>query len=280
MFFILTYNIRTKELIKYRDSTKQLEDEFTTSLFQLGNRLGNGMPPELAFGKVAESSKGLKTEDFFRRVNYNIYNNGMSVERAIFDRGRGAIITYPSNLISTSMKILIESSKKGLKVAALSLMSISEYVKNIKKINDRLKDLLAEIVSDMKSNMTFLAPLLSGIVVGLAAMITTILNKLDLSELGGESTVGIPSALPALFDVFYMIPPYFIQVAVGIYIIQIIFILTGTLVAVDAGEDKLQKTNKTGKNLMRGLLLYFFTALLGVLALSLLSSLVLGNVAG
>ena len=44
--------------------------------------MGNGVPPELVFGKVAESSKGLKTEDFFRRVNYNIRQAGMNVEKA------------------------------------------------------------------------------------------------------------------------------------------------------------------------------------------------------
>jgi len=110
---------------------------------------------------------------------------GMSVERAIFDRRRGAIIYYPSDLIAISMRILVESSKKGLKIAAIGLMSISEYVKNIQKITNRLRDMLAEVISDMKSNMTFLAPLLSGIVVGLAAMITAILNNLSLAELGG-----------------------------------------------------------------------------------------------
>ena len=78
------------------------------------------------------------------------------------------------------MKILVESSKKGLAIAAQSLMAISEYIKNIEKINDRLRDLLAEIISDMKSNMTFLAPLLAGVVVGLAGMITLILSKLQL----------------------------------------------------------------------------------------------------
>ncbi|GAH07647.1 unnamed protein product, partial [marine sediment metagenome] len=33
------------------------------------------------------------------------------------------------------------------------MMSISEYIKNINKITMRLRDMLAEIISDMKSNM-------------------------------------------------------------------------------------------------------------------------------
>ncbi|OGI12735.1 hypothetical protein A3K64_00650, partial [Candidatus Micrarchaeota archaeon RBG_16_36_9] len=187
LFFSIAFKKKTQGLIKEREKTKQLEVEFNNSLFQLGNRIGNGVPPELAFAKVAESTKGLKTEDFFRRVNYNIMQMGMSVESAVFDEKRGAIAYYPSDLIATSMKILVESAKKGLTIAALSLISISEYVKNINKITDRLRDMLAEIVSDMKSNMTFLAPLLSGIVIGLAAMITGILSRLNLAQLGGDT---------------------------------------------------------------------------------------------
>jgi len=276
LFFAISFKERTKELILERRKTKQLEREFNTSLFQLGNRIGNGMPPELVFSKVAESSRGLKTQDFFQRVNYNIRQLGMSVDKAIFDPRRGAIIHYPSDLIATSMRVLIDSSKKGLKIAAVSLMSISEYVKNIQKITDRLRDMLAEIISDMKSNMTFLAPLLSGIVVGLAGMITAILNKINLAKLsGGSSQLGGMDNLLNIFDLTKMVPPYYLQIAVGIYIIQIIFILTSALVTIDAGEDKLEKLNKTASNLKRGVLLYFFTALFAILALFFLATIVL-----
>ena len=227
LLFSITYKKKTRDLIQSREDTKRLEREFTSSLFQLGNRLGDGIPAEIAFGKVAQSTQGQITQNFFAIVNQNIQQVGMSVERAIFDPKRGAITYYPSQLISTSMKILVESVKKGLDVAARSLMSISEYVKNIEKINQRLRDLLAEIVSDMRSNMTFLAPLLSGIVVGLATMITIILNKLqsvqatagDAGDLGGFSSF---SGILNLFDMTQMIPPYFIQIAIGIYIIEII----------------------------------------------------------
>ncbi len=280
LFFSISFKERTKGLIKEREKTKQLEVEFNNSLFQLGNRIGNGVPPELAFGKVAESTKGLKTEDFFRRVNYNIIQMGMSVESAIFDKNRGALRYYPSDLISTSMKILVESAKKGLRIAALSLISISEYVKNIGKITNRLRDMLAEIISDMKSNMTFLAPLLSGVVIGLAAMITSILNKLNIaSAVGGETIAGVGNlnAILSIFDVTKMIPPYILQIVVGIYIIEIIFILSGALVVIDSGDDKLEKTNKTGINLKKGIRLYIVAALLAIISLFILTSIVLGN---
>ncbi len=280
LFFSIAFRKKTQGLIKEREKTRQLEVEFNSSLFQLGNRIGNGTPPELAFSKVAESARGLKTEDFFRRVNYNIMQMGMSVESAIFDDKRGALVYYPSDLIATSMKILVESAKKGLMIAALSLISISEYVKNINKITDRLRDMLAEIISDMKSNMTFLAPLLSGIVVGLSAMITGILSRLNIAKLGETQAIagiGNLNSILSIFDMSKMIPPYLLQIIIGLYIIEIIFILSGALVVIDSGEDKLEKTNKTGLNLRKGVVLYVITALLAIISLFVLTAIVLGN---
>ena len=281
LFFSIAYSQKTKELIKSREKTKILEEEFTNSLFQLGNRLGDGIPAEIAFAKVAESTQGQITQNFFMTVNQNIQQLGMSLESAIFNPKRGAMIYYPSALIATSMRILIESVKKGLKVAAESLMSISEYVKNIEKINQRLRDLLAEIVSDMKSNMTFLAPLLAGIVVGLSAMITLILNKLEILKAGinsGEAAQSAFGKLPLdLFNVTQMIPPYFLQIAIGIYIIEIIFILTSALVTVDSGKDSLKEKNDLARNLKTGISLYLITALIAILALSILAAVALSS---
>ncbi|MBT4135380.1 hypothetical protein HOD75_02385 [archaeon] len=278
MFFSISFSMRTKNLIKARNDTKDLEKEFNSSLFTLGNRLGDGNPAEIAFSKVAESVKGQKTENFFRIVHTNIQSMGMSLEEAIFNPRRGALIYYPSNLIATSMRILIESVKKGLKVAAQSLMSISEYVRNLQKINERLRDLLADVVSDMSSNMTFLAPLLAGIVVGLASMITAILGKLsglitggtDIEVLGGDI-----STITTLFDQLKMVPPYYLQIAIGIYLIQIVFVLTGTLVTIDAGEDKLMQTYKTAKNLLRSSILYLIVALVSIVVLGVLANIAL-----
>jgi hypothetical protein len=284
LFFMVSYKMRTKELIEYRRKYKQVENEFTSSLFQLGNRLGDGLPAEIAFSKVAESTKNTATEGFFKIVNQNISQLGMSLKEALFNPKRGAVIFYPSQLIATSMMILIESVKKGLKVAAHSLMSISEYVKNIKKINARLNDLLADIISDMKSNMTFLAPLLGGIIIGLAGMITTILTSLyamfSSASFGGVEAFGGIEGLQnilSIFDITQMMPVYFLQIVVGIYIIEIVFILTSTLVTIKSGRDLLESTSETGKNLKTSIILYFIVALIAIVGLTLIGAVVLAG---
>tara|TARA_Y100000310_G_scaffold286519_1_gene310781 strand:- start:8589 stop:10751 length:2163 start_codon:yes stop_codon:yes gene_type:complete len=284
IMFIVVFKEKTREIILSRDQYKGVEREFTSSLFQLGNRIGDGIPAEIAFSKVSESTKGTATEGFFKIVNENIQQLGMSLERALFDPKRGAVVFYPSELIATSMRILIESVKKGLKVAARSLMSISDYVKNIKKINDRLNDLLADIISDMKSNMTFLAPLLSGIIIGLAGMITTILGSLSAAFESGAGTGteevlggGGLGTLTGIFDVAVMIPTYWLQIVIGIYLIQIVFILTSTLVTIKSGRDVLQTTSETGKNLKKTILLYFIVAFCSIVGLSIIGSIALAG---
>ncbi len=282
LFFAISYNMKTSQLLKTREEMKRLEQEFASSLFQLGNRLGDGLPAEIAFGRVAESAKGTATERFFAMVNTNIHQLGMSLETAIFNPKRGAIVYFPSPLVRTSMQILVESVKKGLQISARALMSISEYVKNINKINERLRDLLADIVADMKSNMTFLAPILAGVVIGLSAMIAIILAKFEsLMQLpeGELSATGGVATIANIFNLREMIPPYFLQIIVGIYIIQIIFILTRTLVMVESGVDELNERAQIARNLQSGLVLYVLIALITTIVLSVLAAVATGGLA-
>ena len=144
---------------------KKLEEEFASALFQLGNRLGDDIPVEIAFDKVARVMQGTISGDFFKLVSTNIRKFGFGVEEAIFNRRRGAIVYFPSNLIESSMKVLIESSKKGPLVASQALINVSEYIKEMHRVDERLKDLMADVVGSMKSQISFLTPAISGIAV-------------------------------------------------------------------------------------------------------------------
>jgi hypothetical protein len=182
------------------------------------------------------------------------------------------------------MKILTESVRKGLKVAARSLMSISDYVKNIRKVNLRLNDLLADIISDMKSNMTFLAPLLSGVIIGLSGMITLILANLEVLiggiESGGDLAVGGGAGFGNLLNIFQvteMIPTYWLQVIVGLYLVEVVFILTGTLIVIKSGKDDLARMAETGKNLRNTIVLYFIVALVSIIGLGVVGAVALAG---
>jgi hypothetical protein len=259
----LYFVLRSRNVMKMRTEAKALEDEFASALFHLGNRLGDGFPAEIAFGKVADVMKGTKSGEFFAIASNNIQKLGMSVKEAIFNKKIGAMVYFPSSLIESSMKVLIESSKKGPRVASQALINVSQYIKDIHRVNERLRDLLADIISDMKQQVNFLAPAISGIVVGITSMIVMILGKLsgELGRVIGGGATGAPVPT-GILDMFgNSIPTYYFQIIVGVYIVEIIFILTILVNGVENGSDKLAERYNLGRNLLRGTTLYTIISL-------------------
>lgn len=276
------YKSKTAKFVNKRNEIKNLEKEFSSSLFQLGNRIGDGVPVEVAFSRVAKNMRGTPTGDFFTKVSSNI-QNGASVEDAIFDDKRGAILEYNSPLIEGSMEVLLESSRKGPQTVAKSLISISNYSARIRGINERLKDLLAEIVSSMKSQITFLAPIIAGVVVGLASMITTIFAKLQEQTIniaaGGIEEFKALENLAVFFNIEAAIPSYYFQIIVGLYVVEVVYVLSVLSNGIENGVDKLGEENSLGKNLMRSVSLYVIVAFLVIIIFNALTNTILGGVA-
>ncbi len=250
--FGLYFKLRSKNVIKIRQRSQKLEQEFASALYQLGNRIGDGIPAEIAFSKVAQNMEGSVSGEFFQLVSTNISRGGMGVEQAIFDPEYGALVHYPSSVIDSSMKVLTESAKKGPKIAAAALINVSNYLKEMHKVNERLKDLLADIVASMRSQVKFMAPVISGIVIGITSMITTILGKVGaqmkrLAEGGGGG----------LLEMFGDgVPTYYFQFMVGLYVVQIVYILSIMTNGIENGSDELNERYMLGHNLVRSIILY------------------------
>lgn len=278
----LFFALRSKNVVKIRERTKELEDEFSSAMFQLGNRLGDGLPAEIAFAKVAETMQGTTSGDFFNLAERNITKLGMGLEQSLFDPKVGAIVSFPSKVIESSMKVLIESIKKGPRIAAQALLSMSRYIKEIHRVEERLKDLMADVISSMKAQVKFLTPAIAGIVIGITSMISTILTKLS-AQLGafaakGETAGGWGDML-SIFGIG--IPTFHFQIVVGIYIVQIVYILTVLSNGIENGADKLGERFALGKNLVSSTLLYCFIAGIVMLLFNLFAnSIMRGTLAG
>jgi hypothetical protein len=258
--FGLYYKLRSHNVIKIREQAKQLEDEFASAIFQLGNRLGDNLPAEIAFGRVADLMEGTISGNFFRVVSTNVRKLGMGVNEAIFDPHVGAVVYFPSKVISSSMKVLTESIRKGPLIAAQALLNISRYIKEIHKVNERLKDLMSDIIVSMKSQISFLTPVISGIVIGITSMITNIISRLgsQMRQIGGEAGSTAVNMAQFFGD---GLPTYYFQLVVGIYVVQIIFILTILSNGIENGEDTLNERYLLGVNLIRSTVLYIVVSL-------------------
>jgi len=274
------YNLKSQNVIKIRENAKKLEKEFASALFQLGNRLGDGLPAEIACSKVADVMEGTISGSFFELVALNIRRLGMSVQEAIFNQKIGALVQFPSNIIESSMKVLIESIKKGPKIAANAIMNVSRYIKEIHRVDERLKDLLSDDISSMKSQINFLTPVIAGIVIGITSMITYIIGQLGqqmskISENAGASaSAGLGVGIGDLFG--DGIPTYFFQIIVGLYVVQIIYILTILTNGIENGSDKLGEEYHLGKSLVKSTVIYCTIALIIMLIFNMIAGTIIG----
>jgi len=265
---------RYKKLIHLRDATKKLEREFPSATFQLGNRINEGISSELAFGAVAETMKGTEAGTFFSKIDSNIKFNGMSVEAAIFNRDKGAIIRYPSDLIVSSMKIFVRASEQGPDITAKTLIDLSKYLSEIHMSNERMNDLLTESLSSMKSQASFLAPIISGVVISIVSLVTLIMGSLtkatqDLGDVGGQ---GIQNFLGD------SIPTYLFQGVVGIYIVMLISILIYMVTNLENGDDSILTKFEIGDKIIKGLTKYSIVVFIGIVGFSIVGSQILGSI--
>jgi len=273
----LYYKKRSANVMEIRKQSKKLEEEFASALFQLGNRMGDGLPAEMAFGRVAESMSGTVSGGFFELVNENIIRMGMSVEQSIFDPVHGALVQYPSSLIESSMKVLTESSKKGPEVTAQALINISAYLKQMHKVEEKLNDLLSETIGSMKAQIKFLTPVITAIVIGITSMVSTILGKLSgqMKKIGEEGDASQAGGLMGLFG--DGVPTFYFQAVVGLYVVQIIYILTIMANGVENGNDKLNERYTLGQNMFGAVLTYCALAFVIILAFNLIAGAVIAK---
>jgi hypothetical protein len=261
--------------VKLRRDIKSVENDFSYAVFQIGNRLSEGVPAEIAMLKTARTMKDSKVSFFIQRIVTNMQKLGLDLSRAIFDRKYGALILYPSSLIRSVMKIFVESTKESEEVAATSLMHVSTYLQSVHKIEEKIMDVLSETISTLKFQTAFIAPLISGIIVGLTSMILIILSVLGEKIATATSAADVPSAIAGgtaggglggsvAFGFFQMsntIPLPFFQIVVGIYLVEIVIISTILASKIEFGDDRIQELDSIQKALFVSIIIYFIVSI-------------------
>jgi len=267
--------------LKLREEVAKIESEFAEALFQLGTQLARGIPIERSLKNITPKIKDLKISKFFSIVLYNIETFGMTLEQAIFDEESGAINFYPSRIVGAVMKAITEISKRGMKAVSKAMVSISSYLKDVKSVEEDLKDVLSESTSNMEIQALLLAPLTSGIVVSMTAAMMQLMISFShavekiqnfLTGAGPGGAVG-NTLFSSLINVNKMMPVQWFQLIVGIYMAEIVSMLAIFISVINNGEENLLKRYSIGKNLLIATVIYsVLTALIYLVFNSMLPS--------
>lgn len=262
---IIIYTIfSTMNKLKTRDEVIQIESELGEVLFQLGSQITRGMPIENALKETLPRIGELKISKMIEKILYNMETFGMTFTAAVFDPTAGAINYYPSNLIEAVMRAVTEISKGGMVVLSDTMLSISTYLKNMHDVEEDLKELLEDIASEMNMQALILAPMSAGIVVGLTAMVLRLIKllgayiqrfQLQFQGYGPLGDIG-----GGLFNNFITIKNIFpiqdFQLIVGIYLVEVVAMISIFMSIISNGDDKLMRNYNLGKLLLYGMLIY------------------------
>jgi hypothetical protein len=175
-FFLYFSTIYKKRI---QDDYVQMESEFNDALYVLASRLGENKPVEEALKHARDFLPNYKiSQAVFGKTVDNITLMGLSLEPAIFDPVYGALKDNPSTVLRGSLKLMVDSVKLGVNVAARTLMSLSLQLSNSQKVTKMLAQLIGELTSMMSTMSIFIAPIVLGITTSLQKVVMVTLSQI------------------------------------------------------------------------------------------------------
>ncbi len=252
---------------KIRKGIVETENEFATSLFELGLILQSGYSVETSIEKLLNKIRNLKISELFGLALRNIRNFGYTFEKSIFDPEVGVIKFYPSSTIKNILKVFSESLKKGSRTTASAMISISNYMKNVSRVETFLREMMSETTSEMNFMMGLLVPVAMGIIIGLSALLSLVLFNVstffvDAVGLTESLPIGDGGLISVLGDIDKVVPIEWLTVIVGVYMIEVLLSLAFLISTLKYGEDPIERYKTIAKGLFMGT---FIFTLIGII---------------
>lgn len=262
-----------RKKLKVKKKIERVEDEFIEALYQLSNIVARGTPMERSLEELTLKIKNLEISSFFRIILNNIRTFGMNLYQAIFDPKFGAIQKYSSSLIKAVMKAIAEISKKSFSIVAKILKDVSTYLKNMKEVDNSLRELLQETTSSMRIQALLLAPLSAAVVVAITALMISLLLKFGevattILQKTGPLQVGSQVLLTSFVNLKEIMPFYVFQLVVGIYLLEVVILISYFLSTINHGSDEIAQKVEIAKNLFFAVILYAIIAFVTYTAFS------------
>ncbi len=247
---------------KIQKEVMQMESEFKDSIYILASRLGENKPIEdaLRYTKDFLPKAKISTRIFGRTID-NISLLAMPIDAAVFDPNYGSLKDIPSNLIKGSMKLLIDSVKLGVNVAARTMISLSIQLSNMEKVSNMLKNLVSEMVMTMRTMSLFVGPIVLGITTSLQRVVVITIASVSYSSLTGGGANELPAGaaeaagLPSTFTnmnlgslikadaIAEMADPTQFIIIIAIYVIELVIILNYFTTKLEEDNSLLVKQN-------------------------------------
>jgi len=253
----LNYIIRS---FGYKGMSKDLmkiEDEIPNFLMQLSVVVKTGKPIEKSFEELLPRLKKFKIRMVVEDILSRIRGFGMTLDKAIIGE-EGVINKYPSKMLRIALENITDMYRRGTLMLSVAVRTMQEFFDNLKEIDRTSNEVLSETTSQLEITASVLAPLSAGIVIGLVAIVINVMTFFaphfeNLSKFIGETATNALSIFGNMQD---QMPFAFYQLSIGIYVIELSFILSWFVNEIKHGENEIEKMANIGKTILISVLVY------------------------
>mgnify|MGYP006983208364 FL=1 len=183
---------------------------------------------------------------------------GSPFKKAVFNTQNGTINNYPSGMLRNAMQMLADSSRRGPSASSQNLRRINEYISNQKEVEETIKELLDETVSQMNIQSKFIAPIITGAAGSMALIIVQVLFLIAQSleeiqnslNVGSSSTGGITEQVALIKNVDSALPPTLILLIVSLYLVEVSLILAYFKNGISNGFDEISRDIEISRTLI------------------------------
>ena len=252
------FHYSTSERMKIRDMIQRAEEDCIESCFHIGNRLMSGMPPEEAIMHVSESLSVGGRRSYLalilERTVRNIKYMNMGLKAAFFDPERGSLKDVDSGVIHGLLGLFANSMERGVDAAAETLIHSTQHFRDIRKVEDGLRETIAYTTSMTRLSCVMIAPVLCGVAIALTEVFVTFLN-VTKEKFQGASIDGITMTMfsdPQL-------TPDIMTVILGGYLMVLLLLLTRFVTILEHGDDELKIKHEIAKALPQCAIAFTFT---------------------
>ncbi len=237
---------------KVRDTIKYMEKEFSDSLYILGKRIGEEKSPEESFLYTAQTMKGSQISTVFFKTAYNLTAMHTTISQALFSTEYGSLRHVYSSRIHSIMRLFVEGIKKSQRSVSISLVKLADHLKELQKVELNIKETLQTLTSTLRSTATLFAPMIAGVTLSITQLISVIISKMSAemkeSSFSFTSSSSMVSGITNTFSLENIEPSFFVLV-IGIYIIELVILLTRFTNGIDEGDDPAEFMYTMGKTL-------------------------------
>jgi len=249
---------------KVRDIIKQMEQEFSDALYILGKRISEEKSPEESFLYTAQTMDGARIAEVFRQTSYNLTVMHINFHDALFSDEFGSLHHVYSDRIKAILRLFAEGTQKSQQAVSASLIRIADHLKQLQEVEHKIKDMLYELTSTIHTTISLFAPLIAGVTLSITTLISTILSSLN-SQISVDSVTELSPTFSGISDAFTIenIRPEYFVLVIGIYLVELVVLLTRFTNGINEGDDKATYMYSLGKTLPLSILVFSLTIILG-----------------